>query len=133
MILRIDPRDNSAKILSIPRDSRVAIAPDGHMDRINSAIAGSNGPRTLVQTIKRNFGISIDNYVQIDFEAFRQLVDVLGGVPVYFSTPVRDKNTGLDIDSPGCKLLNPVDALAYARSRHFQFQLERQVAQRRHR
>jgi LCP family protein required for cell wall assembly len=121
MILRVDPRDGTARLLSIPRDSRVEL-PDGSMQRINAAIAGPQGPKTLVQTIKRNFGISIDNYVEVDFAAFRDLVEVLGGVPVYFTTPVRDRMTGLAIDSPGCKMLDPVQALAYARSRHFEFQ-----------
>ncbi|MFM7069090.1 MAG: LCP family protein [Actinomycetes bacterium] len=121
MILRIDPSDGSARLLSIPRDTRLELAPDGRMERINAAIAGSNGPRNLIQTIKRNFGVSIDNYVQIDFLAFKQLVEVLGGVPVYFTTPVRDANTGLKVTSTGCVLLDRDQALAYARARHFQF------------
>ena len=120
MILRIDPRDQSARLISIPRDSRVEL-PDGRMDRINAAMAGVDGEATLVQTIKQNFGISIDNYVQIDFAAFRSLVEVLDGVPVYFTTPVRDRNSGLAIDEPGCRMLDPGQALAYARARHFYF------------
>ncbi len=121
MILRIDPKAGTAMLLSIPRDSRVEL-PDGSMQRINAAIAGPQGPKTLIQTIKRNFGISIDNYVQINFAAFKGLVEVLGGVPVYFTTPVRDRNTGLYVDEPGCRMLDPSQALAYARSRHFEFQ-----------
>ena len=122
MILRVDPRDESVRLLSIPRDSRVAISPGGNMSRINTAISGVEGPKNLVQTIKRNFGISIDNYVEIDFQSFRDLVEVLGGVPVYFATPVRDKETGLDVREPGCRMLDPVQALAYARSRHFEYE-----------
>jgi LCP family protein required for cell wall assembly len=121
MILRVDPRDGTAELLSIPRDSRVAVAPDWGMDRINTAIAGTDGPQNLVRTIKHNFGISIDNYVEVDFRAFRGLVEVLGGVPVYFATPVRDKNTGLVVEAPGCIVLDPDQALAYARSRHFEY------------
>jgi LCP family protein required for cell wall assembly len=124
MILRVDPRDGSAKLLSIPRDSRVAVAPGWGMERINTAIAGADGPQNLVQTIKRNFGISIDNYVEVDFQSFRDLVEVLGGVPVYFATPVRDKNTGLAVEQAGCIMLDPTQALAYARSRHFEYQVD---------
>jgi polyisoprenyl-teichoic acid--peptidoglycan teichoic acid transferase len=124
MILRLDPRDGSAKLLSIPRDSRVAVAPGNGMDRINTAINGADGPQNLVRTIKRNFGISIDNYVEVDFRSFRDLVEVLGGVPVYFATPVRDRNSGLYIDEPGCRMLDPAQALAYARSRHFEYQVD---------
>ncbi len=121
MILRVDPADGSARLLSIPRDSRVEL-PDGSMQRINAAIGGPQGPKTLVQTIKRNFGISIDNYIEVDFAAFKDLVEVLGTVPVYFTTPVRDRTTGLYIDQAGCVPLTPDQALAYARSRHFEFQ-----------
>lgn len=124
MILRVDPGDSSARLLSIPRDSRVSVAPNWNMGRINEAIAGPQGPRNLVQTIKRNFGISIDNYVEIDFQAFRDLVHVLDGVPVYFTTPVRDRETGLAVDAPGCRMLDEVQALAYARSRHFEYQVD---------
>ena len=124
MILRVDPRDGTARLLSIPRDSRVAVAPDWGMARINTAIAGVNGPRNLVQTIKRNFGISIDNFVKVDFKAFRDLVDVLDGVPVYFETPVRDRKSNLHIYEPGCVTLDEEQALAYARSRHFEYQVD---------
>lgn len=122
MILRIDPANESARILSIPRDTRVELAPSGDTGRINASIAGVDGPRNLISTIKRNFGVSIDNFIEVDFAAFRDLVDLLGGVPVHFAVPVRDKNTGLNITEPGCVTLDPVQALAYARSRHFQFQ-----------
>jgi LCP family protein required for cell wall assembly len=124
MILRVDPRDGSARLLSIPRDTRLAVAPDGGMERINTAIAGTEGPQNLVRTIKQNFGISIDNYVEIDFQSFRDLVEVLGGVPVYFATPVRDTETGLVVNTPGCIMLDPTQALAYARSRHFEYQVD---------
>jgi polyisoprenyl-teichoic acid--peptidoglycan teichoic acid transferase len=122
MILRVDPRTGTARLLSIPRDSRIPLAPDGRMDRINAAIAGSNGARNLVQTIKRNFGIQVDNYAQVDFKSFQDLVKVLGSVPVHFSVPVRDRNTGLAVGEPGCVQLSPEQALAYARSRHLEFQ-----------
>ena len=124
MILRVDPRDGSAKLLSIPRDSRVAVAPGGRMDRINTAIAGPDGPQNLVQTIKQNFGISVDNYVEVDFKSFRDLVEVLGGVPVYFAVPVRDRNTGLFVPEAGCVMLDSTQALAYARSRHFEYRVD---------
>ncbi|MEX0768481.1 MAG: LCP family protein [Microthrixaceae bacterium] len=121
MILRVDPQDKSVRLLSIPRDSRVELWPSGKMERINAAMGGVDGEANLVQTIKRNFGIQIDNYVQVDFLSFRDLVEVLGGVPVYFTTPVRDENSGLAINEPGCKLLDPVQALSYARARQFYF------------
>jgi len=119
MVLRVDPRAGTAQLLSIPRDTRLEL-PDGSNQRINAATMLANGPRALVQTIKQNFGISIDNYVQVDFASFKALIEVLGSVPVYFTTPVRDRKTGLDVPVPGCVQLGPDQALAYARSRYFE-------------
>jgi hypothetical protein len=42
-------------------------------------------------------------------------------VPVYFPDPVRDRKSGLDVPNPGCVNLDPVQALAYARSRAFEY------------
>jgi anionic cell wall polymer biosynthesis LytR-Cps2A-Psr (LCP) family protein len=85
MVMRLDPKTNTASLLSIPRDSWLPIAPFGTKAKINSAIAGPNGPQNLIETIKENFAISIDNYVEIDFEGFRGLVQALGYVPVYLT------------------------------------------------
>ncbi len=123
MILRIEPEAGTAQLISIPRDTRVEL-PSGEMTKINGAVWDVDGPLNLIRTIKRNFGISIDNYVQVDFAAFKDLVEQLGGVPVYFEVPVRDLKTGLNVTEPGCITLDPVQALAYARSRHFQFKLD---------
>lgn len=121
MILRVEPEKNRASLLSIPRDSRVINARTGSYSRINAAMNGVGGEANLVKTIKWNFGIPIDNYVRIDFVGFMKLVKVLNGVPIYFTTPIRDRNSGLYIDEPGCRVLEPDQALAYARARHLYF------------
>lgn len=122
MVLRVDPRSGQAWLLSIPRDSLLPISPSGRDSKINSALGGPNGAIDLIQTIKRNFGVSVDHYVQIDFRAFKQIVEVLGGIPAYFTNPVRDDNTGLLIEETGCQVLDRDEALAYARARHLRFQ-----------
>lgn len=124
MILRLDPTNQQARLISIPRDTYLPTAPFGTKQRINATIYGPDGPQHLIQTIKDNFAISIDNYVEIDFAGFRQLVQILDGVPVYLTAPVRDRNTGLFQPEPGCVTLDPVQALAYARSRHFQYKVD---------
>ena len=122
MVLRVDPRSGKAWLLSIPRDTLVARAPSGREGKINSALTGPNGAIDLIQTIKRNFGISIDHYVAMDFRAFKQIVQVLGGIPAYFTNPVRDPNTGLLVEETGCLVLDRDQALAYARARHLEYQ-----------
>lgn len=124
MILRIVPTEEQAYLLSIPRDTYAELAPSGSNGRINEALAQPEGAAALIDTIKLNYGIDINNYVQVDFRGFRDLVEVLDGVPMYLETPVRDRTTGLLIEDTGCVTMDPFQALAYARSRSFQYQDE---------
>jgi len=120
MILRIDPNRKEAALLSLPRDLYVPIAGNHGRDKINVAMSLGNGrPDLLIQTIQQDFGIEINHYLQVNFAAFRSLVDALDGVSIWFDQPARDSNTGLDVTESGCQQLDGVQALAYARSRHY--------------
>jgi LCP family protein required for cell wall assembly len=119
MILRVDPGSDKAQLLSLPRDLWVRIAETDYHEKINAALA-TGGPQRLIETIQQNFGIPINHFVQVDFEAFRSLVDAVGGIPIYFPWPARDTHTGLNITKPGCVTLDGVEGLAFARSRYFQ-------------
>lgn len=133
MILHVDPKDHSAALLSLPRDLWVEIAGQGIHSKINSALGvgggGTAGPATLIATIEQNFDIPINHYVEVDFAGFENLIEAIGGVPIYFHTGIRDydpgdgrAHTAIDIPGPGCYTLDPAQALAYARSRHMQYQ-----------
>src|SRR4051794_30776941 len=111
MIMRVDPSTNRAAVLSFPRDLWVKINGANGSNRINSAYR-ANDPNKLIATIADNFGIPVDHYIQIDFCAFKTLVDAVGGVAVPFQYAARDTNTGLDIPEPGCAVLNGDQALA---------------------
>ncbi len=125
MVLHIDPKAQSAAILSFPRDLWVPIADTGGKQRINTAF--DKGPEQLIKTIRQDFNIPIEHYAQVDFEGFKGMVNALNGVQIPFSAPARDydpdtgKNlSGLDIKSAGCITLNGDQALSYVRSRHYQ-------------
>jgi LCP family protein required for cell wall assembly len=120
MVLRVDPDAGEAHLLSLPRDLWVPIADTGESNRIN--VAFSRGREVLVDTIRQNFGIPIHHYVEVDLVGFRGLVQAIGGVPIYFSDPVRDDFSGLRVDSAGCVNLDGQQALAFARSRHLEIQ-----------
>lgn len=120
MIIRVDPAAKRVAVLSFPRDLWVEISGRG-TSRINSAYeAGS--PQVLIDTIYENFGVSTDHFIQVDFCAFKTLVDAVGGVTVPFEFPARDENTGLLVEEPGCVNLDGDMALAYVRSRHYQYE-----------
>lgn len=118
MVLRTDPNGGQAALLSIPRDLYVAVPGRDGKRRINGAF--NDGPGVLVQTVQQELGIPIHHYVEIDFSGFQALVDALGGVEICFAYPTRDFNTGLNITAPGCYVLDGLQSLAYARSRHFE-------------
>ncbi len=125
MVVRIDPGETQARILSFPRDLWVEIPGHGKQ-RINAAMAygADSGPSLLMATIKTNFDIDINHYVQVDLAAFKKIVDQIGGVKVYLNAPVRDGHSGLYQPNAGCSLLDAGQALAYVRSRHLQYQDE---------
>lgn len=120
MILRLDPTTNAAAVLSFPRDLWVRINGKKTKSRINSAF-NRDDPNPLIITIFDNFGILIDHYVNIDFCAFKEIVNAVGGVRVPFATPVKDKNTNLLIEQAGCHTFGGEEGLAYVRSRHFRY------------
>ena len=116
MIIRIDPSSKQAAILSFPRDLWVDIAGTTRQNRINSAFQ-STDPNRLVATIKQNFDIPVDHYVNINFCAFKEIVTAVDGVKVPFAYPTRDRKTGLNVTTPGCINFDGDTALAYVRSR----------------
>src|SRR4051812_556563 len=119
LIVRIDPIAGTVKMLSFPRDLWIPMADTGQNDRINSAYG--RGRQVLVDTIRKDFGVEVNNYIEVDFSGFKGLVDAIGGVPMYFDTAMRDTHTGLDIPTAGCVTLDPDQALAFARSRYLEY------------
>lgn len=120
MIIRVNPAENKAAVLSFPRDLYVKIAKSDSKNRINTAFR-PNEPQRLVDTIMTNFGIGINHYIAIDFCAFKTIVNAVGGVRIPFAHAARDKNTLFEVEQPGCAELDGDAALAYVRSRHYAY------------
>ena len=121
IIARVDPSDQTIDLLSIPRDLYVPIAGTGGEARINTAFNAENGEERLVDTIEAYFGFEINHYAEVNFVGFQDVVDELGGVPIWFDRPMRDFNSGLNVPNAGCRVLDGFQALAFARSRHLQY------------
>jgi LCP family protein required for cell wall assembly len=102
-------------LMSIPRDSLVDIPGHG-TSKINAAFAWG-GPRLLERTIEKDTGIRIDDYVEIGFAGFIDVVDAVGGVRICPKQKMVDKLANLDIKK-GCQDVDGTQALGYARSRH---------------
>ncbi len=120
MMWRVDPATAQVAVLSFPRDLWLTIDGRSSKGRINEAYQRDD-PQRLINTIWQNFGIETDHFVQVDFCAFKELVDAVDGVAVPFETPVRDGATGLIVEEPGCFTFSGEHALAYVRSRKMEY------------
>jgi len=123
IVVNVEKSTGIISLMSVPRDLWVTIGDSENTERIN--VAYREGAAVVVRTINRALGIPIHHYLEIDFQGFKQLVDAVGGVTVCVEYPTRDRKTGLYI-RPGCKNLDGVDSLAYARSRSFEEKVDGQ-------
>jgi polyisoprenyl-teichoic acid--peptidoglycan teichoic acid transferase len=120
IVARIDPARTQVHLLSIPRDLLVNYS-DGGDGRINAAFNGEGGEQRLLETIEQNFDIEINHYAEINLAGFQDVVDAIGGVPIWFDRAMRDAGSGLAIDTAGCHELNGSQALAFARGRSLEY------------
>jgi len=115
MIAHIDESRGQTRLLSIPRDSYVSIPGYGEA-KINEAYA-LGGPELAVKTVEQVTGMDIRNYLVLDFDEFKRLVDLFGGVQVTMDMPLNDPKLGY-IPS-GSQVLNGDQALILVRSRNY--------------
>ena len=118
MILHLNLTTNQVSILSLPRDVFVPNARIDGANKIDAALY--NGPSQLVAAIQEDFGIPINHYVELNFDTFADVVNVLGGIKMYFPMEVFDAYSGLYVRHPGCIQLNGTRALQVVRARHLQ-------------
>lgn len=124
MVLRVDPKSERVALTSFPRDLMVPAAESGETVQINSLYARDNGEQLLIDTLSENYDLTINHFVEVNFESFREVVDAVGGVPVWIPHAVRDDGSGLYIEQLGCVNLDGDMGLAFARSRKLQIQNE---------
>jgi LCP family protein required for cell wall assembly len=147
LVVMIDPASKRVAEVSIPRDLLVKIdAWKGRysVDKINAAFeygldefggadrkpeyTGKDGGGRLAEHIVSNVtGLTFDKYAAIDFRAFREMVEALGGIEVCLDGPLDDNmypdyhdgyiRGGIHFPA-GCQRLNGERALQVARSRH---------------
>jgi LCP family protein required for cell wall assembly len=115
MVVHVSADRSRVTVVSIPRDSWVSIPGHG-MNKINSAY-GFGGPRLMVQTVEQATGLSINDYVEVDFLGFVKVIDALGGVNICLPQALDDSYSGLRLPA-GTHHVNGITALAYARDRH---------------
>ena len=118
MVLHVEPNQKRGMLVSFPRDLLVDI-PGHSRGQLNSTYV-LGGPDLTIKTLEQNFEpMKINHYIEVDFRGFKKIVDAIGKIHIWFPTPVHDEFTGLHMEQAGCANLNGDQALAYARSRHY--------------
>ncbi|MFZ0218098.1 MAG: LCP family protein [Candidatus Dormiibacterota bacterium] len=139
MVLRLDTANHHAVEASIPRDLNVTYQVNGQTvdNKINTAYSNAmydlppsdkdRGGKLAMQVVSQVTGLHLDGYVGVDFAAFRDIVNALGGIDVCLSSPLDDTQYPNYSDGymkggihfkAGCQHVNGEQALEIARSRH---------------
>ena len=119
IVMNVDPATHSVNAISIPRDSKVYLA-DNRVDKINAAHA-YGGVDLTKKTVEDTLGIKIHKYICIHDEAVKEVIDALGGIPIYVEKRMKydDFSGKLHINlEKGNQVLNGEQAIGYLRYRH---------------
>lgn len=120
LLATFNKQEKTVKMLNIPRDSRVEIVGRDRYDKINHAHA-FGGLDMTVATVENLLDIPVDYFVKLNFDAFMDIIDALGGVdvdvPFSFSEMDSDDRKGAIQINEGVQTLNGEEALAYVRMR----------------
>jgi len=117
MVAHVEPSSQRTFVVSFPRDLMVNVPGTPGLSQINSAYS-IGGPQLVADTLKANFDIDINHYLEVDFKSFQEIVNEIGYVRVYFPGKTRDVETGANTPyGAGCYALDGPAALAYVRSR----------------
>lgn len=137
MILSLNTKIKTVKIISIMRDTLVPIELDGKTtyNKINYAYL-KGGPVLAIKTLNTNFGLDISEYATVNFFGMAEIIDAVGGVDVELTkgeiTGKNNINDSIDeicremgedpdphkVTSAGKKHLNGIQAVAYSRIRY---------------
>jgi len=138
MLVSIDPATGSIGVLSIPRDLYVQVPGYAELQRINSPMVLGEyqrpgyGSTLMMQTVQLNLGIRVNDFMAVDFKAFIDIVDAIGGITVETDYVINDAqypdmNYGYDpfYLPAGVHNLGGYDALRFARTRHGSSDIQR--------
>ncbi|MCD5325922.1 MULTISPECIES: LCP family protein [Pontibacillus] len=122
VLATLNEEEKSIKLVSIPRDSYAYIPQMDKMDKITHAHA-YGGVDYAVSTVENLFDVPVDYYVRLNFNAFVETVDTLGGIEFDVPFDMTEKNSddqhGAIQLEEGQQDITGEEALALARSRQY--------------
>jgi LCP family protein required for cell wall assembly len=114
MLVHLSSDRRNLSVMSIPRDSWVAIP--GHGEGEISTAFSKGGPGLVVQTVEQLTNIRIEHMVIADFESFARVTDALGGVTITIPATTYDASHGVVVPA-GTYEMDGAAALRYVRQR----------------
>ena len=114
IIFHISGGEESNALISIPRDTRVHLEGKG-WNKINAAYVFGGVEMTKYEIMQLT-GIDVDRTMVLNFNGFKRVIDILGGVWITVDEPLHDPLSGADFE-PGEYLMNGEQALSFARCR----------------
>lgn len=127
LVATLNNKKKTVKLLSIPRDSYVYDPNRDRKDKINHAHA-FGGTKGTIDTVENLLEIPIDYYVKMNFNAFIDVVDAVGGIDVEvpYDYVELDENDQRTVQlKKGLQHLDGRHALALARTRKLDSDVER--------
>ncbi|MGM0841720.1 MAG: LCP family protein [Bacillota bacterium] len=128
MLATLNEKEKTVKLVSIPRDSFVYIPEVEYETKINHAHY-FGGPKATIETVEQSLDIPVDYYVKMNFYAFMDVIDALNGIKVDVPYELHEKDSEDKNDAihllPGEQRLNGEEALALARTRKLDNDIER--------
>lgn len=94
ILANFDPITKEAKLISIPRDTRVKIG--GKSQKINAAYP-IGGEKLVKQLVGNILGVKVDYVVKVDYEGFRGIIDAIGGIDMYIEQDMNYDDPGQDL------------------------------------
>lgn len=146
ILLSISSKTDTIYITSLLRDMYVEIPGREEGNRLNAAYS-YGGAELLMETVEANFDIEVNRYVRVNFEAFANLVDAVGGIELELTAEEIEYVNGylveynqllgrpqgtdnMDTSVSGLVHLNGPQALAYTRNRYLGMDFGRTERQR---
>ncbi|MCH4824765.1 MAG: LCP family protein [Planococcus sp. (in: firmicutes)] len=128
VLATLNNEDKSIKLVSIPRDTYTFIPDSGREDKITHAYA-YNGPSSTIKSVEILLEVPVDYYLRMNFDAFIEVIDALGGIKVEVPYDIieqdeNDSQSAIELKE-GIQFLNGSEALALARTRHYDNDIER--------
>ncbi len=131
LVAKLDFKSKKISGVSIPRD--MLASTDGYrMQKIN-AFHAIGGPELSQRVVEDMLDIKIDRTVVLDYKAFQEMVDLVGGIEIFVAKKMKwtDRAGGLFIDlKPGRQHLDGYNAMGFVRFRHSDSDFERQKRQK---